>query len=202
MSYKDKITNYQGDCCILLGNSTMFSDYIKEFAKYQSGDGLDLGAGPGGCNGKYFEHCENLDGCDADEVVVDSLPKDIYTNCFTYSLGSPKKLPYDDASKDFIVCSCVIQHLNSFSELELGLKEMSRVLKMKGRLFLMFKAGTNDTTFTHFNDYYKQQRTFRVFDPANVAAEAGKYNLLTVKPIELLMDDNWVPYCCMVFQKY
>ena len=52
MSYKNKLQNYQGDCRVLTGKHSLFSEYIKEFAKNQDGDGLDVGAGPGGPNGK------------------------------------------------------------------------------------------------------------------------------------------------------
>lgn len=45
---------------------------------------------------------------------------------------------------------------------------MSRVLKKGGNMYLMYKAGTHDSLLTHFNAYYKQERTFRVFAPTRV----------------------------------
>ena len=131
---------------------------------------------------------------------MNSLPKEYYNVCFQYNLGSEEKLLYNDGSLDFIICSCVIQHLNSFDELSSAIKEMTRVLSLKGRLYLMFKAGTNDTDLSHFNSYYQEQRTFRVFHPDNVI-DLGKQNNLKVISKENLLDSNWIPYCCIIFQK-
>ncbi|ARF09980.1 methyltransferase [Indivirus ILV1] len=200
MSYKNKIASYQGDCHVLLGKHSMFSDYIKEFSKDQRGHGLDVGAGPQGPNGKFFTHCETFDGCDADDDVVSSLPKNIYTKTFKYLLGSNQKLPYSDNSKDFIVCSCVIQHLSNFDELEIGIQEISRILQRNCQFYLMFKAGTNDTDLTHTNSFYNEVRTFRVFNPEDVINLCQKYNLKLLSK-ETLLDDNWIPYSCLIFEK-
>ena len=196
--YKNIIQNYQGDCAVLLGKYKMFSDYIKEFAKKQKGNGLDIGAGPQGYNSKYFRHCNRLDGCDAEQAVLDSLSRD-YTNKFLCFFGSDK-LPYQDSTQDFIICSCMIQHLNSFKELEFGISEICRILKPNGQFYLMFKAGTNDTILEHTNGYYGLRRSFRVFDP-EIIIDLCKRNNLTVLTKELLLDDNWIPYCCLTFSK-
>ncbi len=200
MSYKNKLSNYQGDCEVLLGKYPMFSDYIKEFAQSKKGHGLDVGAGPQGPNGKFFTNCDSLDGCDADSDVVASLSKDIYSNTFQYFLGSKQKLPYEDNSKDFIVCSCVIQHLSNFQELEIGIKEIVRVLKSGCQFYLMFKSGTNDTNLIHTNSVYNEVRTFRVFHPKNVT-ELCQSNGLKLLSSETLLDDNWIPYSCLIFEK-
>jgi SAM-dependent methyltransferase len=200
MSYGDKLSNYQGDCSILLGRYSMFSDYIKEFAQNSIGDGLDIGAGPQGLNGKYFTSCDSLDGCDADTDVVKSLSKDIYSKTFQYFLGSVQRLPYDDESKDFIVCSCVIQHLSNFQELEVGVEEISRVLKTDCLFYLMFKSGTNDTNLTHTNSIYNEVRTFRVFHPRDVEHMCQRHGLRILSS-ETLLDDNWIPYSCLIFSK-
>lgn len=199
MSYKNKLSNYQNDCYVLLGKYPLFSDYIKEFSKGRIGDGLDIGAGPMGPNGKFFVDANNLDGCDADEDIVQTLPKNVYSKTFQYLLGS-QNLPYENSSKDFIICSCVIQHLKSFTELENGIKEISRVMKEGGQFYLMFKTGTNDTNLTHFNSYYSEERTFRVFEPKNVT-ELCKRNDLEMVKTETLLDDNWIPYSCIIFKK-
>ena len=200
MSYKNKLTNYQNDCYILLGKYPLFSDYIKEFSRGRKGHGLDIGAGPQGPNGKFFIECSSIDGCDADEDVVNSLPKTVYNKTFPYLLGQNKELPYNNESLDFIVCSCVIQHLSNFQELEQGIKEISRVLKSGGQFYLMFKTGTNDTNLTHFNKVYQEERTFRVFDPKNVI-DLCFNNAFVKESNENLLDDNWIPYSCIVFKK-
>ena len=195
MSYAEKIGSYQADCKVLLGRCEMFSQYIQEFAKSVTGRGLDLGSGPGGPNGKYFSHCI-LDGCDVEREVVDSLGKE-YNEIFTYRMGSEQSLPYKDGELDFCISSCVIQHLNSEEELKIGLDEIQRVLKRGGKFYLMFKAGTHNTLLTHFNAYYSEERTFRVFEASNIA------NLLSLQleSSENLLDDNWIPYTRMIFSK-
>jgi ubiquinone/menaquinone biosynthesis C-methylase UbiE len=199
MSYKDKLSNYQWDCLVEVGCHSRFSDYIAEFSRTVSGKGVDIGAGPGGHNGQFFTHCKEIDGCDADIDVVSTLPTDTYSNTYQYFLGH-QNLPYLESELDFVVCSCVIQHLNNFEELEKGIKEISRVLKSGGQFYLMFKAGSNDTTLTHFNSYYQQKRTFRVFSPSNII-DLCKSNNLTLSTVEKLVDDNWIPYCCLTFTK-
>lgn len=199
--YKNKLSNYQGDCPVYLGRLKVFSDYIKEFANSVSGLGLDLGAGPGGCNSLYFQKTDvKLDGCDVDEDIVMSFPKDNYNKKFNYTLGCDKKLPYDNNELDFVVCSCVIQHLNSMEELNRGLHEIARVLKKGGKFYLMFKAGTNDTLLTHHNKYYNEERQFRVFEPNNIEQVVKQFNM-TVKEEERALDNNWIPYSKMIIEK-
>lgn len=199
MSYKDKLSNYQWDCFVEVGSRKKFSEYIEIFSSTVSGRGVDIGAGPGGHNGQFFTHCNEIDGCDADIDVVNTLPIDKYNKTYQYFLGK-QSLPYFDSELDFVVCSCVIQHLNSFDELAKGIDEISRVLKNGGKFYLMFKAGSNDTTLTHFNSYYQQDRTFRVFSPSNVITLC-KNNNLVVSTVEKLVDENWIPYCCLTFSK-
>lgn len=110
--YKQNVSSYQGDCPCFLGKHSMFSNYIQDFAKGKTGHGLDVGAGPQGCNSKFFEDCESIDGCDSLQEVVDSFPEK-YNKKFVYFLGKEEPLPFENESKDFVFCSCVIQHLNS-----------------------------------------------------------------------------------------
>jgi len=195
--YANKIGCYQGDCKILLGEYPMFSDYIKNFSRYVLGKGLDLGCGPDAPNGKFFPFC-TLDACDADENVVCSAPES-YENRFVFKLGEDT-LPYDENSLDFVILSCVVQHLNSYEELVTSLADIKRVLKPTGQLFLMFKAGANDTILTHYNEFYKETRNFRVFDPKVVSGLATLIKTRVVSS-DILLDDNWIPYCCMVLEK-
>jgi hypothetical protein len=62
--YKDKLQNYESDCPMHLGRFNHFSEYIAEFSKDKTGNGLDIGAGPGGPNGRFFTQCDTLEGCD------------------------------------------------------------------------------------------------------------------------------------------
>jgi|SRR5579883_515759 len=195
-NYKNKIENYQSDCKVLLGKNNNFSDYIKQFANNVNGHGLDLGIGPKGCNSRYFSHCV-LDGCDVSKDVLNSVSEKQYNKLFQYNLAC-ESLPYKNGELDFIFCSCVIQHLNSWEELENGIREIST--KVKNMFYLMFKAGVNNTILSHYNEYYGERRDFRVFHPDNVSQLCQKYGLIE-KDRELFVDDNWIPYVCMIFYK-
>ena len=198
--YKNKIENYQGDCEVLLGKYSQFSDYISNFAKSIDENSLvlDLGTGPQGCNSKFFKHCI-LHGCDVETDVLASLDKENYKNTFLFKLGH-SELPYSYNYLDCIVCSCVIQHLNSLEELNYGIENIGQVLKAKGKFYLMFKAGNNNTLLTHYNTYYGEERTFRVFDPDYISSFSKKHNLQEMNR-EILLDSNWIPYCLLIFEK-
>jgi ubiquinone/menaquinone biosynthesis C-methylase UbiE len=193
--YATKINSYQSDCPVLLGRMKNFSDYIREFADgLESGmRGLDIASGPGGCAGKYFLHCV-LDGCDVEPEVVDSLGSE-YNETFTYRLGSENKLPYGDGELDFVVCSCVIQHLGGQEELDRAFAEVGRVLKKGGLLYIMFKSGSHDTLLTHFNSYYGEERTFRVFEGDKLQFGGEVLNS------ENLLDSNYIPYTKIIYRK-
>jgi SAM-dependent methyltransferase len=192
--YASKLGNYQADCPILLGRMKNFSDYIREFAD-GLGEGLrgvDVGTGPRGENGKYFTR-QILDGCDVEPEVVDSLGSE-YNETFTYRIGENEKLPYGDEELDFVVCSCVIQHLGGQEELDRAFDEIWRVLKTGGLYYLMFKSGSNNTLLTHYNSYYNEERTFRVF-------EGDKLQFDEVLSQENLLDGNYIPYTRIIFRK-
>lgn len=203
MSYSNKLNNYQSDCKVLLseeyskGNKN-FSDYIKDFSTHVIGHGLDLGVGPGSPNGKYFPNCK-LDGCDVDYNVLDSITGE-YHQSFMYTLGGKEPLPYTAESLDFLICSCVVQHVNSSDELESGFSEIFRVLKKAGLFYLMFKCGTHDTVLTHTNSYYNEERSFRVFCPAVVEKILTQIGFFVYER-DIFMDSNWIPYCRIVAVK-
>ena len=198
-SYKNKLTNYQHDCPVKFSTYNKFknfTDYIKFFAEMVEGSGLEIGAGPGGHNRKFFPHIRTFDACDKDFDVVESF-EGKYNTVFIHDVGK-QKLPYDN-ELDFIVCSCVIQHLSSQDELDFAIGQMSKALTSRGKLFLMFKVGTHDTLLTHTNSYYKEERTFRVFDPSKVKELYRKYNM-NCEFKYYFVDENWLVYCCMILR--
>lgn len=193
--YTNKLNNYQSDCPVLLGKFEMFSDYIKEFAQGLNigATGLDIGTGPMGENGKYFSK-QVLNGCDVEREVVESLGSE-YNETFLYRIGGDLQLPYRDGELDFVVCSCVIQHLESEEELKRAFTEVYRVLKYQGIFYLMFKSGTHNTLLTHFNSYYNEERTFRVFESTKLEFHGE------ILSEENLLDSNWIPYTRIIYRK-
>ena len=63
--YSEKLGgNYCADSECVMGKHKVFSKYIEEFGQKATGHGLDIGAGPESCNGKFFKACSQLDGSD------------------------------------------------------------------------------------------------------------------------------------------
>ncbi len=67
-------------------------------------------------------------------------------------------------------------------------------------MYLMFKAGSNDTMLTHFNKHYKEERSFRVFEPENMQTLMESKGM-EVLQMEKALDNNWIPYCCLIMKK-
>ena len=59
----------------------------------------------------------------------------------------------------------------------------------------MFKSGTHNTLLTHFNSYYNEERTFRVFDPSKLKFQGENVSE------ENLLDSNWIPYTKIIYRK-
>ena len=119
--YDDKIENYEANNKCAIGRLQNFDEYILQFVQNIEGDGIDVGTGPKGYYGRHFKKATNIDGCDSEESVVNSLPPD-YNKKFIYFLGGDEPLPFADESKDFALCSCVIQHLSGEEALIKGIK--------------------------------------------------------------------------------
>lgn len=203
-NYGNMIGGYECDSPVLLGRFSRVSEFVKDFAVSQEGNGLDIGAGPGGGYRTFFTKAATITACDADEAVVESLT--CFDKRFVHTLGSQEILPFQDSSVDFVLCSFVIHHLNSEQELVLTLNEVSRILSMEGGFFLTFKVGSHDTTVTHYSEFYGTERTLRVFDPEKVIELAARVNLhirpeIDVVCKELFVDLNYLVNACLVFRK-
>jgi ubiquinone/menaquinone biosynthesis C-methylase UbiE len=92
-----------------------------------------------------------------------------------YIEGSTTKLPFDDESFDFVASNGVIMHLETLTESSLALKELSRVTKRGGCLYVysgvdspgivdryivpaLRKAYVEDEAFRHFVDNIDHQK--------------------------------------------
>jgi len=73
-----------------------------------------------------------------------------------------EKLPFSDASFDFVMCNAVIQHIKPEIVKKVTLPELCRVLKRDGVLQLMFKNGSG--VLAIFDKDYGVERTFQLYD--------------------------------------
>lgn len=98
--------------------------YIKENSKV-----LDIGAGykP---YAKYFQNCL-YESCDHADVLSDIGDKDKYQHTFYCDIT--KNIPVNDNNYDIVICNEVLEHIN---EPSMALKEIYRVLKSEGKLFI------------------------------------------------------------------
>ena len=79
----------------------------------------------------YKENYKNLHACDINDNTIKNIKKKY--KFINISKGSCLKLPYKKNSFDFVICYGVIHHTHNYS---LALKELSRILKKNGTLFL------------------------------------------------------------------
>jgi len=76
------------------------------------------------------------------------------------------RLPFSDASFDFVMCNAVIQHIKPEIVKKVTLPELCRVLKRDGVLQLMFKNGSG--VLTIFDKDYGVERAFQLYDEHEV----------------------------------
>lgn len=93
---------------------------------------LDLGCG----NGRFFEIANGAEyfGCDISEKMIE-IAKERYPQA-KFFLTAPFSLPFQDNFFDKVFCLAVFHHIPSFEFRMKFLKEIKRVLKKDGQLFL------------------------------------------------------------------
>jgi ubiquinone/menaquinone biosynthesis C-methylase UbiE len=98
---------------------------------------LDWGCGKGQVSFLLKQHCHNIYSCDRNNSSQDSafdqkVPIINYLNLKVVELQHDYLLPYDDQNFDVVVSFGVLEHVaNDYA----SLKEINRILKMKGLFF-------------------------------------------------------------------
>ena len=171
--------------------------------------GLDAGCGAGARD----VHLLSLAGYDM--VGVDVVPENIEVSQRLHpelagrlsvaDLGEP--LSFADASFDFATCDSVFQHMGDHAVLEICLPELARVVRPGGILQLLFKRG--EGTVTIMDPQYDAERSFRLYDEADVLAALGRHGVTLIEagsPEELggllyVEDHREIPMCLMWCRK-
>lgn len=100
--------------------------------------GLEVGCSAGADALEYGKYCTHYVGIDiADEAIKVAQERQI-PNC-QFICTDGHKLPFDDASLDFVIVNSLLHHL----DLSLTFPEISRVLKQNGKLIFHEPLGTN-----------------------------------------------------------
>ena len=82
---------------------------------------------------------------------------------------APGVIPFREWEFDFAICSCIVQHLESWNEAMETINEIARVVRNFGNFLFIFKEGVHDTLVTMADDMYgNRERTFRVYDSDKV----------------------------------
>src|SRR5689334_3112262 len=128
-------------------DDAQYRDSVELFAKRFRANGFDLNWFNGkrcldaGCgSGRYavamaLHGAAEVVGCDISESgLANARERAVAVSNLTFKKGSVLDLPFPDATFDFVCCAGVLHHTPSIGR---GLDEIARVLKKKGRLFLL-----------------------------------------------------------------
>jgi len=96
---------------------------------------LDVGFGSGGIAIAFNRAGAIMSGVDVDPELKNIAERNAAANGagIDFKIYNGSKLPYDDDYFDYVICASVLEHVSQPAEL---LKEMLRVLKPEGKLFL------------------------------------------------------------------
>jgi len=144
----------------------VIENFVKVSAKSIPAGAIVLDAGAGECRfKKYFSHCQY--------IAQDFCQGDKDWNYSGIDINSDlTKIPLADASVDYIVCTQVLEHV---AEPFLVIKELCRLLKKNGKLFLTAPQGWGEHQQPH--DYFR----FTSFGLRYLFTKAG-FRIESIKP--------------------
>lgn len=96
---------------------------------------LDIGTGAGVCADYFANHVVGPQGY---VVAVDRTDQRLLKNNYQFKIIEGVSLPFENSYFDIVISNHVIEHVGAFQEQLTHLKEISRVLKDTGTLYLAF----------------------------------------------------------------
>lgn len=127
----------------------VFLDFIN-IEKIKEKRVLDIGCGFGWLEYRLKDKVRHITGMDVNIDNITKAKSEIHSKNVDFLIGSALKLPFKDNSFNVVISSEVIEHIQKNCEKKY-FKEIERVLKRGGRLFLS----------TPFDDFRS-----KLFDPA------------------------------------
>jgi len=171
------------DLDLLLSNPLFISkkllrDKFRKFAIYLSGYVLDVGCGRKPY--RKFLKCREYIGMDINEKVNPDI------------IGKVTNIPFDDETFDAVICTEVLEHLQEPSS---GLKEIRRVLKKNGILYITVPMSwclhyepTDYYRFTKYGlTYLLENNSFEVIKLERIG---GLFSLIGVR----FVDGFWIKF--------
>lgn len=99
---------------------------------------LEVGCSQGIMAKLYSKNCKSFIGCDISNKAIEVAENLNLPNC-KFICCDAHVLPFDDDSFEIVIVNSLLHHL----DLEVGLKEISRVLKSQGKLIIREPLGIN-----------------------------------------------------------
>ena len=142
------------------------NDFIRYFAKALKPGSriLDLGCGPG-IESKIFAELDfDVYGFDLSDHFIELARKQVANGHFTQ--GDMRNLLYEDEYFDGIFCKASLLHIPK-NEIDVVLKEITRVLRKNGLLHVALKKGDDEgditddrygETITRFFSFWKEDK--------------------------------------------
>ena len=169
--------------------------------------GLDAGCGGGARDVFYYwQSGYDIIGVDAIQENIDiakTMHPEIADRVAVADLTQP--LTFADGTFDFVLCNAVIQHISPQAVTSMTLPELARVLAVGGVLQLMFKTGQRVQTV--YDQDFEANRTFHLYEPAEVVGRLRELGLEVVAPKEgrlgglILFSDTKPMEHCVLFAK-
>ena len=139
--------------------------------------GLDAGCGAGARHVYQFwlegYDIYGIDSVEENIRIARQLHPEIADRVSVADMRLPLSFP--DESFDFVICSAVIQHIESSLVWDVTLPELARVLRQSGVLQLMFKNGQG--TLTVYDRDYGAERSFQLYDEREILQALGERGL-------------------------
>ena len=110
----------------------------QSYAAISGLSGVEIGCSAGSDALQYSEYCTDYVGIDISDEAIRVAQEKSIPNC-QFICTDGHKLPFDDASLDFVIVNSLLHHL----DLSLTFPEISRVLKRSGKLIFREPLGTN-----------------------------------------------------------
>ena len=175
---------------------------------HQGAKGLDAGCGPGARDVDiYQQRGFDLFGIDAVEANIElgrKLKPHIANKLECVDISQP--LGYQDQDFDFVLCNCVIQHIQPETVIHTTLAEFARILRPGGILQLMFKTGEGETIVK--DPEYNVDRHFHLYQPEFIVERLADLGLHVLPDDEEFggvihfVDPKPMPHCVLFAQKH
>lgn len=111
------------------------ADLLTRKTQLQGKPVLDIGTGAGVC-AEFF--ASQVVGPHGSVVAVDRSDQRLVTGQYHFEIVEGVRLPFENKSFDIVISNHVIEHVGGFNDKSTHLKEISRVLKSSGILYLAF----------------------------------------------------------------